>query len=57
MSFTTILATTTSALQAGVDKLVTAVLAFLPIILAVAIPLGLLYAGYRWVTHRGHIVR
>jgi hypothetical protein len=57
MTFAQILASSTAVLQDGVDKLVTAVLAFLPIILAVAIPLGLLYAGYRWVTHRGHIVR
>jgi len=52
-----IVASTTQVLSDGVDTLVASVVAFLPIILTVAIPLGLLYAGYRWVTHRGHIVR
>jgi len=52
-----IVASTTQVLSDGVDTLVQSVVAFLPIILTVAIPLGLLYAGYRWVTHRGRIVR
>jgi len=57
MTFEQILASSTAVLSGGVDVLVKSVFAFLPIILTVAIPLGLLYAGYRWVTHRGHIVR
>lgn len=57
MSGAEIVASSTAVLTDGVDTLVASVVAFLPIILQVAIPLGLLYAGYRWVTHRGHIVR
>jgi len=55
MTSAEILASSTAVLSDGVDTLVTAVFAFLPIILGVAIPLGLLYAGYRWVTRRGRV--
>lgn len=55
MTFATILASSTATLTDGVDKLVQAVFAFLPIILSVAIPLALLYAGYRWVSHRARV--
>jgi len=50
-----ILASSTAILTDGVETLLNAVFAFLPIILGVAIPLGLLYAGYRWVTRRGRV--
>lgn len=52
-----IVASTTAVLSDGVDTLVQSVVAFLPIILTVAVPLGLLYAGYRWITHPRRIVR
>lgn len=50
-----ILASSTAILTGGVTTLLNAVFAFLPIILGVAIPLALLYAGYRWVTHRARV--
>lgn len=50
-----ILASSTALVANGVVVLVNAVFAFLPIILGVAIPLGMLYAAYRWVTRRGRV--
>lgn len=50
-----ILASSTNILTSAVETLLNAVFAFLPIILGVAIPLALLYAGYRWVTRRARV--
>jgi len=55
MTDAAILASSTAVLTNGITTLLNAVFAFLPIILGVAIPLGLLYAGYRWVTRRGRV--
>jgi len=55
MTFNEILASSTTLLGDGVDILVQSVFAFMPIILSVAIPLALLYAGYRWVSRRARV--
>jgi len=52
MTNTEIIASSTAVVGTATGYLVASVIAFLPLLLAVGIPLGLLWGAYYWFMHR-----